>query len=89
MVALDKNQLMIKADILEPGYAKQMLLLLADEPGQELYGPFEARVYNVWTTKARYTEYFPFEMVEHLLGYNLTAHQVYELMRPEILDSVI
>jgi hypothetical protein len=49
-------------------------------------GPFAATDANVRTTKTRGMAYFPFEFMEPLLGADLTARQVFELIVPALID---
>jgi hypothetical protein len=53
IVASDKNQLVITTDGIVPGSVEWMLHFLADEPGQDQFGPFEATDTNIRSTKAR------------------------------------
>jgi hypothetical protein len=60
--------------------------LLGEEPGKETLNPFKVMDVNVRTTKTRFMAYFPFELLEPLLGSDITAHQVFELIVPVLID---
>jgi hypothetical protein len=86
-VVFDENQLAITANIIVLGSADRMLQLLADEPTKELFGPFEASEANVRTTKCRSMAYIPYDLIDSLLGANVTARQANELIVPVLVDA--
>jgi hypothetical protein len=86
-VGFDENQLALTPDVIIPGSYERTLQLLREEPTSETLGPFLATHANITTTKTRGMCYFPFEMMESLLGTNLTARQVFELIVPVLVDA--
>jgi hypothetical protein len=86
-VAFEPKQLAIMADGNVPGSMERVMQLLNDEPGRETLGPFAATDANVRTTKTQGMVYFPFEFMEPLLGADLTARQVFELIVPALIDA--
>jgi hypothetical protein len=59
---------------------------LNETPMREILGPYLSTDANVRTTKTRGMCYFPYEMLEPLLGTDLTARH-FELIVPELVDS--
>jgi hypothetical protein len=86
-VGFDENQLALTPDVIIPGSYERTLQLLREEPTSETLGPFLPTHANITTTKTRGMCYFPFEMMEPLLGTNLTARQVFELIVPVLVDA--
>jgi hypothetical protein len=86
-VAFEPKQLEIMAEVNVPGSTERVMQLINDEPGRETLGPFAATDANVRTTKTRGMAYFPFEFMEPLLGADITARQVFELIVPALIDA--
>jgi hypothetical protein len=72
-VAIDKDQLAITADIVVSGSIARVQQLLREAHQATTIGYFTAEEANTRTTKARGMCYFPFELVEPLLGADLNA----------------
>jgi hypothetical protein len=58
-----------------PQIPDQQQALLAGEPSKAMVGPFEANEANVHTARTRGVIFVPFELVEFLLGKDLTARE--------------
>jgi hypothetical protein len=87
-MVFDENQLTITPDVTMPGTLDRVRQLLNDEPNfSETIGPFKATDANVRTTKTHALAYFPFEMLEPLLGDDLAARQVFELIVLALIDG--
>jgi hypothetical protein len=86
-VGFDENQLALTPDVIIPGSYERTLQLLSEEPTSETLGPFLATHANITTTKISGIRYFPFEMMDPLLGTDLTARQVLELIVPVLVDA--
>jgi hypothetical protein len=86
-VAFDKKQLAMNVDSIVTDSVERMLQLFADEPTKETIDPFKASDANVRNTKAQYTAYIPYEVMDILLGEYVTAHQSYALIVPFMVDS--
>jgi hypothetical protein len=84
-LVVDKEQLAITTDVVVPGYIARVQQLLREAPHATTLGPFTAEEANIRTTKARGMCYFPFELVEPLLGADLNARQIFELVIPALL----
>jgi hypothetical protein len=85
-VAFDLKQLSVTPGVHVPGSINRTLQLLAEEPANQMLGPFEATMANTRTTKSRTMAYIPFEMMELVLDARLTARQAYELSVPVLVD---
>jgi hypothetical protein len=86
-VAFDPDQLAITADTIVPGTLERVQQLLNDEPGRDTLGPFKATDVNVGTTKISGMGYLPLDLMEPLLGADLNARQVFELVVPGLIDT--
>jgi hypothetical protein len=86
-VVFNQQQLAIAADVIVPGSIARTLQLLSAEPTFNALGPFTAGEANTRTTKCRGMAYIPFELMEVVLGTDLTAHQAYELLVPTLVDT--
>jgi hypothetical protein len=78
-VAFSTQQVDITPDVIVPGLLSRVQQLLSEEPNKKTLGPFKAMDANVWTIKMGTMAYLPFELLEPLLGADLTARQVFEL----------
>jgi hypothetical protein len=85
-VAFDAKQLTVAPDVIVPGSIERTLQLLAEEPANQMLGPFEATMVNVRATEFRAMAYIPFEMMELLLDARLPARHAYELIVPALVD---
>jgi hypothetical protein len=85
--AFDQQQLAITAEVIVPGSITRTLQLLNAEPTFNALGPFAAGDANTCTTKCRGMAYIPFELMEAILGTDLTARQAYELLVPTLVDT--
>jgi hypothetical protein len=83
----DKNQLAITPDNIVMGTLDHVRQLLNEEPNTDSIGPFKSTGANARTTKTHSLVYFPFETLEPLLGTDLVAHQVFELIMSAIIDA--
>jgi hypothetical protein len=86
-VAFDRDQLAITADIVVPGSITRVQQMLNEEPLVTTLGPFTTYDANTSTTKTRGMGYPPYEMVKLLLGADLNARQVYELVVPALAEA--
>jgi hypothetical protein len=86
-VAFGQQQLAITADVIVPGSFTRTLQLLNAEPTFNALGPFTAGDANTRTTKCRGMAYTPFELMEVVLGTDLTARQAYELLVLTLVDT--
>jgi hypothetical protein len=76
-VSINKEHLATIADVVVPGSIARVQQLLREAPQAPTTGHFIAEEANTCTTKDRGMCYFPFELVEPLLGADLNARQVY------------
>jgi hypothetical protein len=87
MVTFDRGQLAIMADTVEPGLITRVQQLLDEDPLATALPPSQ------WATQTRapprHGAWFisPHEMVELLLGVDLNARQVYELVVPVLQQA--
>jgi hypothetical protein len=72
-IAFDKAQLAIAADIVVPDSIARTQQLLNAEPTIDILGPYTASMSNTRTTKCRLVAYLPFDLMEMVLGADLTA----------------
>jgi hypothetical protein len=79
-IAFDKIQLGITADAMVTGSITRMQHILNDEPNHEIVGPFGAMNANNRPTKSRKLAYIPFDIMELVLGAELTMKQSHELL---------
>jgi hypothetical protein len=86
-IAFDKAQLAITADIVVPGRIPRTQQLLNAEPTIDILGPYTASMANTRTTKCRLGAYLPFDLMEMVLGADLTAQQAYTLIIPVLVDT--
>jgi hypothetical protein len=86
-LAFDLTQLAITDNVIVPGTIDRVQQLLSEEPGQYQLGPFKATDANTRTIKTRGMGYFPFEVLDPLLGAEPTAHQAFELVVPSLIDA--
>jgi hypothetical protein len=86
-IAFDKAQLAITADIVVPGSIARTQQLLNAEPTIDILGPYTASMANTRTTKCRLGAYLPFDLMEMVLGADLTARQAYKLIIPVLVDT--
>jgi hypothetical protein len=86
-IAFDASQLAVTPDIFVPGTLDRVQQLLNEEPGLDSLGPFKSSEANVRTTKNRGMGYFPFPVLAPLLGMDLTARQVFELVVPVLIEA--
>jgi hypothetical protein len=86
-VAFSSQQFNITPDVIVPGTLARVQQLLSEEPNHEALGPFKATYANVRTIKTRTMAYVPFKILEPLLGADLTARQVFELIIPALVDA--
>jgi hypothetical protein len=86
-VAFDPQQLAITADVVVPGSIARNLQLLRAEPTATILGPYAGTDANTRTTKCRGMAYTPFELMEVVLGAELTARRAYELIIPVLFDT--
>jgi hypothetical protein len=85
-IAFDADQLSVTPDVVVPG-PDRVQQLLNEEPGRDSLGPFKSSKTNVRTTKTRGMGYFPFPVLAPLLGMDLTARQVFELVVPVLIEA--
>jgi hypothetical protein len=86
-ITFDKAQLVITADIVVPGSISRTRQLLDTEPTIDILGPYTASVANTRTNKCRLGAYLPFDLMEMVLGADLTTRQAYELVIPVLVDT--
>jgi hypothetical protein len=86
-VAFDTAKLAITADVVVPGSIAQIRQLVKEEPIATMMGPFKASEANTCTTKTRAVGYFPFNMVELLIGTDLNVRQVFELVVLALIEA--
>jgi hypothetical protein len=86
-IAFDVTQLAVTPDVVVPGTLDQVQQLLNEEPGRDSLGPFKSSEANVRTTKTREMGYFSFPVLAPLLGMDLTARQVFELVVPVLIEA--
>jgi hypothetical protein len=86
-IAFDKAQLAITAEIVVPGSIARTQQLLNAEPTIDILGPYTASMANTRTTKCRLGAYLPFNLMEMVLGADLTSRQAYELIIPVLVDT--
>jgi hypothetical protein len=87
-IAFDKAQLTITADIVVlPGSIARTRQLLNAEPTIDILDPYTAYMANTRTTKCHLGTYLPFDLMEMVLGADLTARQAYELIIPVLVDT--
>jgi hypothetical protein len=72
-IAFDEAQLAITVNVIVPVTIERVQQLLSEEPSAATLGPFFAGDANMRTMKTRSVAYFPSELVEILLGSNLTT----------------
>jgi hypothetical protein len=73
--------------VIVPGTLERVQQLLGEDPGRDLLCPFKGTDDNTRTTKTRGMAYFPFEVLDPLLGADLTAWQAFELAVPNLIDD--
>jgi hypothetical protein len=83
--AFDEAQLVIMVDVIVPGAVERVRQLLSDEPTVTTLGPFMTGDVNVRTMNIRVMAHFPFDIMDFLLGANLTAHRVFEMVVPALI----
>jgi hypothetical protein len=76
-IAFDKAQLAITADIVVPGSITRTHQRLDAELTIDILGPYTTSMANTRTTKCRLGAYIPFNLMEMVLGADLTARQAY------------
>jgi hypothetical protein len=86
-IAFDAAQLEVTPDVVVPSTLDRVQQLLNEEPGCDVLGPFKSLDVNVRTTKTRGMGYFPFPVPAPLLGMDLTARQVFELIVPVLIEA--
>jgi hypothetical protein len=86
-IALNKAQLTITADVLVPGSISRTNQLLDAEPTIDILGPYKASVAITRTMKCCIGAYIPFDLMEMVLGADLTARQAYEFITPAMVDT--
>jgi hypothetical protein len=84
-IAFYKVQLAITADIVVPGSIARTRELLNAELTIDIVGPYTASMANTRTTKCRLGAYLPFNLMEMVLGADLTTRQAYELIIPVLV----
>jgi hypothetical protein len=80
-------QLAITADVVVHGSITRVRQLLNEELLATTLGPFKASEASTRTTKTRGLGYFPFNMLELLIGVDLNAWQVFELVVPALIEA--
>jgi hypothetical protein len=86
-IAFDKAQLAITADIVVPGSIVRTQQLINADPTIGILGPYTVSMTNTRTTKCHLGAYLPFDLMEMVLGADLTAQQAYELIIPVLVDT--
>jgi hypothetical protein len=86
-IALDKAQLAITADIVVTGSIARTHQLLNPDPTIDILDPYTAPMATTRTTKCRLGAYLPFDLMEMVLGADLTARQAYKLIIPVLVDT--
>jgi hypothetical protein len=86
-IAVDKAHLAIAADVVVPGSIARTQQFLDSEPTIDILGPYTASVANTRITKCRLGAYIPFDLMDMVLGADLTARQAYELIIPALVDT--
>jgi hypothetical protein len=86
-VAFDAGQLGMTPYVNVPRTPDRHLTLLEGEPAKEMVGPFEADAANVHTIRTRGSMFVPFDLVEFLLGKDLTAREAYLIVYPLLEDN--
>jgi hypothetical protein len=86
-VAFSSQQLDITPDFIIPGSVAIFQHLISEEPNHETVGPFKSMDANVLTIKTPTMAYVPFELLEPLLGTDLTDRQVFELIVPALMEA--
>jgi hypothetical protein len=84
-IALNKAQLTTTADVLVPGSISRTQQLLDIEPSSDILGPYMASVENTRTMMCCLGAYTPFDLMEMVLGADLTARQAYEFIIPALV----
>jgi hypothetical protein len=86
-VAFDDECLNVTASVIVPGTHDRVMQLLNDDSTTELLGPFLATEANTRTIKTRCAIYVPFDLVPIVIGQDLSARMVYELLVPLIVSN--
>jgi hypothetical protein len=86
-VDFSAQQLNITPDLIVSGSFSRVQKFLSEEPNKETLGPFEASDVIVRRIKTRAMVSFPSELLELLLGADLTARQVSEIVVPDLVDA--
>jgi hypothetical protein len=81
------HQLKITPDEITTGPLARDQQMLSEEPNHQTLGTFNATDVNMRMIKAQTMPYTPFELLEPLLGTELMAHQVFQLIVINLLDS--
>jgi hypothetical protein len=86
-IAFYPSQLAITDDIIVLGSIARTRQLLAVKPTHNILGHFTTEAVNTQATKYQRAIYIPFEVMELVMGKELTARQAYELIIPRLIDS--
>jgi hypothetical protein len=86
-VACSSQQLNITLNVIVHGSLPRFQHIFSEEPNHETLGPFKATDVNVRMSKTCTMTYMSFELLEPLLGEDLTARQVFELIVPALVDA--
>jgi hypothetical protein len=86
-LAFSSQQLNITPDAIVPGSLARVQQLLGEKHNHETLGPFKATDANVCTIKTHNMTHVPSELLEPLLGADLTARQVFEQFVPSLVDA--
>jgi hypothetical protein len=88
-ITFDREQLTITAEGIVTGTIRHVRQLLSEDPIAMTLAPFFTSDVNTCTTKTGKVAYFPVELMELLLGSNLTERQVYQLVVSALLETGI
>jgi hypothetical protein len=86
-IVFNINQLAITAAGIVPGTLTRVQQLLNEEPYAKAVGPFKVGDDNVRATKTRSMAYSPCNLLELILGADLTDRQLFELIVPALIDD--
>jgi hypothetical protein len=86
-IAFDRDQLGLTAYVNVPQMLDRHMALLESEPSKPMVGPFEADEANVHTIRTRSAMFVPYDLVDLLLGKDLTAREAYMTVYPVLEDN--
>jgi hypothetical protein len=86
-IAFDRDQLGLTPYVNVPQMLDRHMALLESEPLKHMVGPFEADEANVHTIRTRSAMFVPYELVDLLLGKDLTAREAYMTVYPVLEDN--